>query len=142
MVFRVYIFYFFCLEATVKKNTWMRTISVTVIAIISEVPFWKLLGFSYVQSSFSKITRHIENGIWKILYKWIVYRYGSTYTLILSWVNIMKLKWAKIPWKLSVAQKSEPVLWRTLHQDISLITVFFFASQINPVFKFNLVLIE
>ena len=115
MVFRVYIFYFFCLEATVKKNTWMRTISVTVIAIISEVPFWKLLGFSYVQSSFSKITRHIENGIWKILYKWIVYRYGSTYTLILSWVNIMKLKWAKIPYPGNYQLHKNPSLFFEEH---------------------------
>ena len=36
----------------------------------------------------------------------------------------------------------KPALWRILHQDISLIIVLFFSSQINPVFKFNLVLTE
>ena len=30
--------------------------------------------------------------------------------LILSWINIMERNWAKMPWKLLVAQKSEPVL--------------------------------
>ena len=34
--------------------------------------------------------------------------------------------------------KSEPVLWRTSHQDISLIIIFFFFSETNLNFKFNL----
>ena len=60
----------------------MRTISVTVMVITSEVPFWRLLGFSYVQSSFSIITRHIENGIWKILYSW-------RSKILQTWINIL-----------------------------------------------------
>ena len=91
---------------------------------------------------FSTITRHIDNGISNILYSWRFYGHGSTYMLIFSWVNIMKWKWEKVPWELSVAQKFKPVLWRILHQDISLIIVLFFSSQTNPVFKFNLVLTE
>ena len=70
--------FFFCLEATVKTNTWMRTISVTVMVIISKVLFWKSLDFSYVQSSFSEITRHLDNGIWNILYSWRFYGHRST----------------------------------------------------------------
>ena len=97
-------FLFFCLEATVKKNTWMRTISVTVMVIISKVLLWKLLDFSYVQSYLSAITRYIDNDIWKILYSGRFYGDGSTYMLILSWVNIMKWKWANVRRKLSVAQ--------------------------------------
>ena len=93
-------------------------------------------------SKFSTITRHIDNGISNILYSWRFYGHGSTYMLIFSWVNIMKWKWEKVPWELSVAQKFKPVLWRILHQDISLIIVLFFSSQTNPVFKFNLVLTE
>ena len=54
----------------------------------------------------------------------------------------MKQKRAKVPGELSVAQKSEPVLQRKLHQDNSLIAVFFFFAQAKLVFKFNLVLIE
>ena len=132
----------FFLEATIWKNTWLRINSVTVMVIISKVLFWKLLGFSYIQTSSSTITRHIDNGIWKILYSWRFYGHGSTFMLILSWVNIIKWKRAKVTWKLSVAQKSEPALWRTLHQYISLFIVLFFASQTNLVFKFNLVLTE
>ena len=134
--------FIFCLKATVKKNTWMRTISVTVMVTISKVLFSKFLDFSCVQRSFSKITRHIDNGIWKIFHSWRFYGHGSTYQLILSWLNIMKWKWVKVPWKLSVAQKSEPILWKTSHQDISLIIVLWFVPQTNLVFKFNLVLIE
>ena len=137
-----FICYFFCLKATVKTNTWMRMIPVTVMVFISKVLFWKLLDFSYVQTGFEiHFTFEDFTG------------HGSTYMLllllllhllciILSWLNIMKWKWSKVPWKLLVAQKSEPVLWRTLHQKISLIIVLFLASEINLVFKFNLVLIE
>ena len=31
------------------------------------------------QNSFSTITRHLNNGIWKTLYKWRFYGHGSTY---------------------------------------------------------------
>ena len=97
----------------------MRTISVMVMVIISKVLFWKLLDFSYVQSSSSTITKHIDNGILKIF----------TAVHFTTWININ-------------ANSSEPVLWWTLHQGISLIIVLFFPSQTNLAFKFNLVLIE
>ena len=77
-------------------------------------------------SKFWTTTRHIDNGIWKTPYSWRFYGHGSSYVLILSWINMMKRKWAKIPWKLLAAQKFEPVLWRLLHQHISLIIIFFF----------------
>ena len=50
-----------------------------------------------------------------------IYSPGSTYVLILSWVNIMKRKSTKFPGKLSVAQKSKPALDRTLHQKYKII---------------------
>ena len=93
--------------------------------------FWK----------FWTTTGHIDNGIWKTPYSWRFYGHGSTYVLILSWINMTKRKWAKVPWKLLVAQKFKPVLWRLLHQDISLI-IFFFFFETNLVFIFNLVVIE
>ena len=65
---------FFFLEPTVRKNTWMRTTFVTVTVNFLTVPFWKLLHHSYVQSFFSKITRHIDNSIWETLYSWRFYR--------------------------------------------------------------------
>ena len=115
-----YSFFFFCLEPMVKKNIWMRAISVTVMVIISKVLFWKLLDISksisdisYVQTTFLTFIRHIDNCISKTPCSWRFYGNGSTYILILPWVNIMKRKWAKLSRKLSVVQKPEPVLWRT-----------------------------
>ena len=133
-------FYFFLFRSNGKKNTWMRAIFVTVMVIISQVStesYWMSAVFKVLTTS-----RHIDNGIWKTTYNWRFCGHGSTYMLILSRVNIMKQKWAKVPWKLLVAQKSELVLWRTLQQGISFIIVYFFFSETNSVFKFNLVLIE
>ena len=55
MVFRVLIF-IFCLEATVRESNWMRTTSVLVMVIFFETDILK------VQSSFSRIMRHLDNG--------------------------------------------------------------------------------
>ena len=135
---RYFHFYFFCLEPMVKKNIWMRTISVTIMVIISKVLFWVLLDISknisdtsYVQSTFLTFIWHIDIGISKTPCSWRFYGYGSICVLILPWVNIMKRKWANASRKLSAVQKPEPVLWRTFH-----------FSQANLDFKFNLVLIE
>ena len=124
-------FYFFCLEPMVKKNIWMRTISVTVVVIILKVLFSNLLDISknisdisYVQSTFLTFIRHIENGISKTPCSGRSYGNGSTYVLILPWVNIMKRKWANVSKKLSVIQKPEPVLWRTFHLLYSCILLF------------------
>ena len=67
------------LEPTFTKNTWMRTASVTVMVIFSNVPFWQF-DHSYVQSSLSTIARHIDNGIWEILYSQIFYGSAPIYT--------------------------------------------------------------
>ena len=71
--------YYFCLEPTVRKDGWMWTTSVTVMAFFSKVAFWKLLDHSYSQSSFTIDTRHIENSFWKIPCSWIFSGHGSTY---------------------------------------------------------------
>ena len=70
---------YFYLEPTVRKDAWMRTTSVTVMAFFSKVAFWKLLDHSYSQSSFTIDTRHIENSFWKIPCSWIFSGHGSTY---------------------------------------------------------------
>ena len=57
-------------------------------------------------------------------------------------LNIFKQKSTKVPGKLSFTQESEPAPQITLLQDISLIIGCFFFAQINPVFKFDLVLIQ
>ena len=103
--------FFFCLEPTVKTRhgcgSYFRS---TILRVTG----------TYVQSSFSTTTRHIGNGIWKTLYSWRFYWHGSKYELIIFWVIIMKWKWVKVPGKLSVGQKYEPVLQRTLDQNDSL----------------------
>ena len=68
--------------------------------------------------SFSTIARYIDNSVLKdtlklkILRKWIKIRATS---FIKTWVNI-KWKSTKVPWKLSLAEKYDPALQRTLHQ--------------------------
>ena len=62
MEFRVFIS-IFCLETTVRENNWLRTTSVTAMVIFFESVILKVLDHSYVQSSFSTITRRLDNGI-------------------------------------------------------------------------------
>ena len=124
---------YFCLEPTVGKGTWMRAISVTVMIICLKVAFWKILHHSYVQSSFSVITRHIENSILKdtlqlnIFRTWINLRATS---FIKTSVN-MKQKSMTVPRKRSVARKSKCALRRTLSLSRPRFTYFirFFFSQ-------------
>ena len=91
-------FLFFCLEPPVRKKTWMRTVSITVM-VISKVLFWKLLDHSYVQSFFSAIMRHTDNDIWKTPHSWRFYGHGSTYVLFLSWANIIQQKSTEVSGK-------------------------------------------
>ena len=125
--------YYFCLETTVRKDAWMRTISVTVMAFFSKVAFWKLLDRSYIQSSFQIITRHIENSILKDTLQLNIFR---------TWINLratffiktsvnMKQKSMTVPRKSSVAQKSKCALRRALNLSRPCFTYFirFFFSQ-------------
>ena len=125
--------YYFCLEPTVRKDAWMRTTSVTVMAFFSKVAFWKLLDHSYVQSSFQIITRHIENSILKDTLQLNIFR---------TWINVtcnifhqdlvnMKQKSMTVPRKRSVAQKSKCALRKTLNLSRPLFTYFirFFFCQ-------------
>ena len=75
---RVYC-YCFCLEPTVRKETWMRTPSITIMIFLSKVAFWKLLDHIYLQSPFSTITRHIDNRILKDTLQFYVSR---------TWINM------------------------------------------------------
>ena len=47
----LFIFFFFCLEATLGKYTWMRATSATAMVIFWKVVFQKLLDHSYVKVS-------------------------------------------------------------------------------------------
>ena len=72
-------FYFllFCLEATIKRNTWMRTISVTVMIIISKIAVLKVTWYQLCSKSFldnyeAHWQRHLKDTLqMKILRTWI-----------------------------------------------------------------------
>ena len=97
-------FLVFYSEPLVRKNTWMRTTSVTVTFFFFESAALKVTLSQKCSQVFHKIKRHTGNRIWEIIYSWRFYRNGLTYVLVLSWSNIMKRKLTKIPEKLSVAQ--------------------------------------
>ena len=139
MIFCVFIF-IFCLEPTVREQLDEDDFR-HYHDNFFESTILELDDYSYVQSSFPKITIHFDNGSWKTPYTWRFYRYGSSQVLIHSWVNIFKQTSTKMPEKLSFLQKPEPDLRKTLLADISLIIVYFFFAQINLLFKCNLVFI-
>ena len=125
--------YYFCLEPTVRKDAWMRTTSVTVMAFFSKVAFWKLLDHSYVQSSFPINTRHIENSILK---EYPTVKYFPDIDQLTR--NIFHQDFGKhekkskiVPRKRSAAQKSKYALRRTLNLSRPRFTYFihFFLSQ-------------
>ena len=78
MVFRVFIFYFFCLEAMVKKNTSMRTISITVMMI-----FQKCWSESYLISAMFKVLPQQLRGTLTTAFE----RYFTVEDLR-TWINI------------------------------------------------------
>ena len=94
----------------------MRTTSVTVI-----INFRKYHSESYIITAMFKVCSQqlratFTTAFWKKPESWRFYGHGSTYLLILFLESIIKGKSAKVPWKLPVAQKSEPALRKTLHQ--------------------------
>ena len=66
---------------------WVRTTSVTVIVIFSKVPFWKFLGHSYTQYSFSTSTKQIVSSILKDVLELKILR---------IWINIRTNLFIKI----------------------------------------------
>ena len=69
MVFRVFTFYFFCLETAIKTDTWMRTISVTLKVLSQQLPGALTTTFEiyFTVEDFTDMDHHM---------------------LILSWVNM------------------------------------------------------
>ena len=97
--------HFFCLESTVKSRhgcgNYFRS-------DILKVTWWHLCSKFFLNNYKAHWQQHLKDTL------------QSTYVLIIFWVIIMKWKWVKVPAKLSVAQKYEPVLQRTLDQNNSL----------------------
>ena len=155
---RIYCYYF-CLEPTVRRDTWMRMTSVTVMVVFFEsgilkVTWSQLCSFSsqlcsylitpmITNSPFSTITRHIDNSILKdtlqlyILRTWINMRAKS---FIKTSVNVTDTGIDEDVWKNIVTQsvhleehctKTETT-FRLFYRNIFLT---------NLVFKFSIVLI-
>ena len=115
MLFRVFIS-IFCLEPTLGKDTSMRASSATVMVFFSKVQFWKLLDHNYVQTSCSRIARHIEKSIFqeipllKILWTWIKI---CANTFVETWAKIMKQKSKRCHGNYHLQKKHDPARQRT-----------------------------
>ena len=114
MVLRVY---YFCLEPTVTKDTWIRTTSITVMVIFLKVAFWKLLDHSYIQSPLSAVTRHTDNNILKdtlqfyILWTWINMH---TISFIKTVVNVTERRIDGSAWKKVSSTKIQVCTWKNI----------------------------
>ena len=83
--YSVSLFLFLCLEPLLRKNSWMRATSATVMITFTKVPFWILLDHNYVERTISTVTRHIDNTAFsRTPYSWRFYVCGSIYVLNLS----------------------------------------------------------
>ena len=114
----VFSFLFFCLEPTVKKNTWMGTISVTVMVIISKcyseiyLISARILLISVMSKYFLNICQahwqqHLKDTLQlKILRKWI----NICANFFFDKYN--KTIMGNVPRKLSLVENPEPVLWK------------------------------
>ena len=109
---RVY-YYYFCLEPTVRKETWMRKTSVTVMVFFSKVASWKLLDYSYLRSPFSTITMHIDSSILKdtLLRTWINMRAKS---FIKTSVNVTETIIDEGAWKKISYSKIQACTWKNI----------------------------
>ena len=163
MIFRVFIFIFILFRSNGKKNTWMRTTFIKVMYdnyfknTILKVTWYQL--FSKLIKNHEDFKNAILKVTWYQLFSKLIKDYEAHWKqhlkdilllkILRTWINIRtnslldkcdETKMGEMYWKLLAAQKSEPVIWRILHQDISFIIALFFFSETNLVFKFNLVL--
>ena len=106
MVFRVFIFIILLFRINGKNGHLNVNNFRQYYGNFLKVLFWKLLDYSYIQSSFSAIMRHIDNSSLKyplqLKILWINIRVNS---FIKTWESIVKWKSKKLPGKLWVAQK-------------------------------------
>ena len=135
MVFHVFIFIILLFRINGKKGHLAENDFRHHYGNFLKVLFWKLLDYSYVQSSFSAIMRHIDNSSLKyplqLKILWINIRVNS---FIKTWESIVKWKSKKLPRKLWVAQKlSLQFLFTVLiiichFTDLEVYTVFLYIS--------------
>ena len=145
MVFRVFIFIFFCLEPTLRKDILMRMTSVTVIVV-----FWKYYAESYLITAVFKVRSQqslatLTAVFWKMPDSWRFYRHGSTCLLIF----VGQFSWSGYQRKCvqNYHLRKKPGLYfkehfTSMEDDISLILIRFFFCPRNLIFEFSLVLIK
>ena len=71
-------FYFLFRNNGIREQLYQNDFCCCYGEICFESVIPQVLDHSYVQSSFSTITRHLDNGIWKTPSSWRFYRHGST----------------------------------------------------------------
>ena len=95
---------------------------------VLKVTWYQLRSKSFLDNYEAHWQRHLKDTLqMKILRTWINIHANSFFGKYHEMIMTM------VPWKLSVAKKSEPVLSRASHQDISLIIVVF-ASRTNLIY--------
>ena len=106
----VFSFLFFCLGPNVRKNTWMKTASVTVLVILSKVLFWKLLDHRLFLNNYEAYWQQdLRDTLQlKILWKWI--NIHANHFL----VKHMKQKLTKVVGKRSRSSSSEVFLGKSV----------------------------
>ena len=80
----------------------------------SKLLLWKLLDRDFFLNNYETPW---QNGILETFHSWRFYGNGSTYVLFISWLSINTQKLKKLSGKFSFAQKTKPVLRRTLNQN-------------------------
>ena len=77
--------YYFRLEPTVRKDTWIRVTSVTVMVCIRKWRFESYLITAVFKVLSQQLRGTLKTAFWKILKvdfeSWIFYEHGSTYVL-------------------------------------------------------------
>ena len=136
-----FILFFFCLEATIKRNTWIRTISVTVMVIISKVLFWKLLDINNVQL-YSNIFLNNYKAHWQRHFK-------DTLQILRTWINIHANSFLGKYHEMIMDENPLEIISCTKIRAYSLksiaLIIVFFASQKKPTlwwFKFMVELLK
>ena len=143
MIFYVSIF-IFCLEPTVRERLDENSFHHCYGIFFFESIMPKLLDQTTWNCMFKVILQQLQDNLTTVFetvhYSWRFYGHGSPYELVFSSVNVFKQKSVKVSGLISFTQQSKPALRRTMQQDISLIIVCFFFSQVNLVYKFLILL--
>ena len=137
MVFHVFIF-IFLFRSNGKSNIWIRTIIVTVMGIISKMPFWKLLdiSFKFLNNYEASWQRHLKDTLQlKTLRTWINVRINFFFDKYKTKMDEGALEIISCP-------KSRTCSLKNIAQNIVIIFALVFCSEKILAFQFHLVLIE